>query len=180
MTENNSLYSEPAEAKKTEPKRVSATSSKVEPNLLERLKETINKKVERPVVRLEVPERPGVSLRISPNITQHQLKQWRKQSGEDTKQGLDSIKFSCYVIGQTTVGVCVDGEEVVDEDGYELNFASPQILEMTDTTRPIPEAVRAFFGVDPHLEAAALAILDAAGYSDTVDTSDPTMESSTS
>ena len=51
----------------------------------------------------------------------------------------------------------------MDEDGYELNFASPQILEMTDTTRPIPEAVRAFFGVDPHLEAAALAILDAAG-----------------
>ena len=51
---------------------------------------------------------------------------------------------------------------------------------MTDTTRPIPEAVRAYFGVEPHLEAAALSILDAAGYSDTVDTSDPTMESSTS
>ena len=77
------------------------------------------------------------------------------------------------------VGVVFDGEEVVDEDGYELNFASPEILDMTDTSRPIPEAVRAFFGVDPHLEAAALAILDAAGYSDTVDTTDPTMESTT-
>jgi hypothetical protein len=108
------------------------------------------------------------------------LKQWRKQSGEDTKQGLDSIKFSCHVIGHTTVGIIFDGEEVFDESGYELNFAADEILQMTDTSRPIPEAVRAFFGVDPHLEAAALAILDASGYSDTVDTSDPTMESSTS
>lgn len=180
MTEDNPLYTEPENTKKVETKKNLAPTIKEEANLLERLKETISKKVERPVVRLEVPERPGVSLRISPNITQHQLKQWRKQSGEDTKQGLDSIKFSCHVIGHTTVGVCFDGEEVVDADGYELNFASSHILEMTDTTRPIPEAVRAFFGVDPHLEAAALAILDAAGYSDTVDTSDPTMESSTS
>ena len=178
MTEN-SLYSEPEESKKTETKKAAPTVKPSEPNLLDRLKETIQKKVERQVVRLDVPERPGVSLRISPNISQHQLKQWRKQSGEDTKQGLDSIKFSCHVIGHTTVGVVFDGEEVHDEDGYELNFASGHILEMTETTRPIPEAVRAFFGVDPHLEAAALAILDAAGYSDTVDTMDPTMESST-
>lgn len=178
MTEN-SLYSEPEESKKTETKKAAPTVKPSEPNLLDRLKETIQKKVERQVVRLDVPERPGVSLRISPNISQHQLKQWRKQSGEDTKQGLDSIKFSCHVIGHTTVGVVFDGEEVHDEDGYELNFASGHILEMTETTRPIPEAVRAFFGVDPHLEAAALAILDAAGYSDTVDTVDPTMESST-
>ena len=178
MTEN-SLYSEPEESKKTETKKAAPTVKPSEPNLLDKLKETIQKKVERQVVRLDVPERPGVSLRISPNISQHQLKQWRKQSGEDTKQGLDSIKFSCHVIGHTTVGVVFDGEEVHDEDGYELNFASGHILEMTETTRPIPEAVRAFFGVDPHIEAAALAILDAAGYSDTVDTMDPTMESST-
>lgn len=178
MTENNSLYSEPEQPKKAEPKAASLPKVE-EPNVLNRLKEVIQKKVERPVVRLEVPERPGVSLRISPNITQNQLRNWRKNSGEDTKAGMDSIKFSCYVIGSTTVGVCIDDEEVFDESGYSLNFASPHILEMTDTTRPIPEAVRAFFGVDPHLEAAALAILDAAGYSDTIDTSDPTTESST-
>jgi hypothetical protein len=91
---------------------------------------------------------------------------------------MDSIKFSCYVIGSTTVGIVFDNEEVYDENGYTMNFAAADILAMTDTTRPIPEAVRAFFGVDPHLEAAALAILDASGYSDTIDTSDPTTESS--
>lgn len=177
MTENNSLYSEPEPTKKADIK--SASLPKIEePNVLNRLKEVIQKKVERAVVRLDVPERPGVSLRISPNITQNQLRNWRKNSGEDTKAGMDSIKFSCYVIGSTTVGVCIDDEEVLDDGGYSLNFASAHILEMTDTTRPIPEAVRAFFGVDPHLEAAALAILDASGYSDTIDTTDPTTESS--
>lgn len=178
MTDNNSLYSEDQAPKKSE-KAEKPSSKTAEPTVLNRLKEVIQKKVERPVVRLDVPERPGVSLRISPNITQNQLKNWRKQCGEDSKAGLDATKFSCFVIGHTTVGVCIDGEEVFDEDGYQLNFASSDILEMTDTIKPIPDAVRAFFGVDPHLEAAALAILDAAGYSDTVDTVDPTTESST-
>ena len=50
---------------------------------------------------------------------------------------------------------------------------------MTDTTRPIPEAVRAFFGLDPHVEAAAVAILDASGFGDTIEAMDPTKESST-
>lgn len=177
MTENNSLYSESEQPKKAESKHASIPKVE-EPNMLARLKEVIQKKVERPVVRLDVPERPGVSLRISPNITQHQLRQWRKNSGEDSKAGMDSIKFSCYVIGTTTVGICFGDDEVFDESGYPLNFASQSILDMTDSTRPIPEAVRAFFGVDPHLEAAALAILDAAGYSDTIDTTDPTTESS--
>jgi hypothetical protein len=138
MTENNSLYSEPEQPKKAEPKPASLPKIE-EPNVLNRLKEVIQKKVERPVVRLDVPERPGVSLRISPNITQNQLRNWRKNSGEDTKAGMDSIKFSCYVIGSTTVGVCIEDEEVFDENGYSLNFASPHILEMTEASRPIPE-----------------------------------------
>jgi hypothetical protein len=73
----------------------------------------------------------------------------------------------------------MDDEEIYDESGNNLNFAHPLVLEMTDTTRPVPDAVRAMFGVDPHIESAALAILDAAGYSDTVAAVDPTKESST-
>ena len=60
-----------------------------------------------------------------------------------------------------------------------MNFASAEVLNMTGTDRPVPDAVRAFFGTDPHLEAAALAILEAAGYGDTVETVDPTKKSST-
>lgn len=165
----NSLYTEET----PDPKK-SSSKKAAEPSILDRLKETISKKVERSVVYLEVPERPNVNLIISPNITQHDMRRWRKAAGEDSKNGMDATKFACSVVGHTTVGITFDGEEVMDEDGYPLNFASPVILEMTDTTRPIPEAVKAFFGIDPHIEAAALAILDAAGYGETVDTVDPT------
>jgi len=145
---------------------------------LDRLKEAISKKVERPEVLINVPERPGVQLRIRPNITQQQMKAWRRNAGEDTKAGMDATKFACYLIGHATDGILIDGEEVFDENGHELNFASKVILTMTETTRPVPDAVREFFGVDPHIEAAALTILDAAGYSDTVDAVDPTTTSS--
>jgi hypothetical protein len=107
------------------------------------------------------------------------MKNWRKSAGEDSRNGLDATKFACLVIGNTTIGICMDDEEIYDESGNNLNFAHPLVLEMTDTTRPVPDAVRAMFGVDPHIESAALAILDAAGYSDTVAAVDPTKESST-
>jgi hypothetical protein len=168
------LYEEPAPAAKRSPIGKDASQ---EPTVLDKLRERINKKVERPIKLMDVPERPGVSLKISPNISQHKLRSWRKNSGEDSKNGMDATKFACYVVGNTTVGIIVDGVEAVDENGYELNFASSAILDMTSTTRPIPDAVIAFFGLEPHVEAAALAILDAAGYGDTVDTSDPTTES---
>ena len=179
---DNSLYSTDDIPSTPAPKAKQAKSEPAAPpaeTALSRLREVVTKKVERPVVLLEVPERPGVHVRISPNITQNQMRNWRKQAGEDSRNGLDATKFACMVIGHTTVGAEMDGEEVFDDNGNEITFASPLMLEMTETTRPLPDCVRAFFGVDPHVEAAALAILDAAGFSDTVDAVDPTRGSST-
>jgi len=174
----NELYSETNDDKKTRSAKTEASPRKEE-TVLEQLTSAIKKKVERPIVHLDVPERPGVTLIISPNITQNQLRNWRKNAGEDSKNGMDSLKFACSVVGHTTKGMIFNEQEVMDENSNELTFASDTILAMTDTTRPVPDCVRAFFGVDPHVEGAALAILEAAGYSDTVDTSDPLKESST-
>lgn len=156
-----------------------ATSKAKDDTILDRLRETISKKVERPTVYIDVPAREGVKLRISPNISQNQMKAWRRNSGEDTKNGMDATKFACYVVGSCTTGIIMNGEEVFDSDGNRMNFASAEILDMTGTGRPVPDAVRVFFGIDPHIESAALAVLDAAGYSDTVEAEDPTMGSST-
>lgn len=175
---NNDLYSEVSPETK-EVKQQARAKANGEPTVLERLSATIAAKVRREDVYIDVPERKGVKLRISPNITQSQVKGWRKQAGEDSRQGMDGTKFACYVIGHTTDGILFNDEEVHDEDGYGLNFASPSVLKMTDTTRPIPEAVRAFFGLDPHVEAAAVAILDASGFGDTIEAMDPTKESLT-
>lgn len=174
---NNELYTTSEEPKKE--KAAKPAEKKGEPTLLEQLSAAVRRKVERPQVLLAVPERPNVKLIISPNISQNQVRNWRKSAGEDSKSGMDALRFACLVVGSTTVGMMFNDEEVRDESGNELTFASDLILEMTETTRPQPDCVRAFFGVDPHVESAAVAILEAAGYSDTVDTEDPTKGSST-
>lgn len=181
---DNTLYTadsnDPSKAKKaTPPKELSLQPTKEE-SQLDRLRTIVRKKVERNHVLIPVTERPGISIKVSPNITQSQMRNWRKNAGEDSRNGLDATKFACLVIGHTTIGILIDDEEVFDENGNFLNFAHPTILEMTETTKPVPDAVRALFGVDPHVESAALAILDAAGYSDTVAAVDPTKESSSS
>jgi hypothetical protein len=172
----NPLYEE-AEATEATVKAPKAKTAKSE-TPLDRLLTLIASKVEIPEVLLEVPSRPGVKLRISPNVTQQQIRAWRKNAGEDSKHGMDSTKFGAYVIGHTTVGIMINDEDV-EEDGHPMNFASASIMAATDTSRPVPDAVRAFFGVDAHVESAALAILDASGYGDTVEVEDPTRGSST-
>lgn len=170
---------EPFQLDDSTPAASSKKAVSANPTVLDQLKSVISRKVERQVIFIEVPERPGVLLKVSPNITQHQMKSWRRNAGEDTKNGLDALKFACSVIGHTTVGFEINGEEVVDSDGVVLTFASPEILEMTETTRPLPDCVRAFFGIDPHVEAAAVAIMEASGYGDTVEAVNPTRPSST-
>ena len=140
--------------------------------LLNQLRDTLKKKVKRPLVLLEVPERPGLKLRVSPNITQNQMKSWRKNAGEDTKNGIDAAKFASQVIAFTTNGFFMNEEEVLDEDGNSLNFAHPMIKEMVGAARPWPDAVVMLFGLDPHVEAAALSIMEAAGWGDSVNTDD--------
>lgn len=141
---------------------------------LQDLRTLISKKIQRPNVRIDIPERPGVAIRVAPNISQAQLKAWRRNAGEDSKNGMDTFKFASQVVASTTIAILVNGEAVLNEDGFEVNFASPEVLEMTNSTRPFPDAVRALFGIEPHVEAAAVAILDAAGYGDAVDAVDPT------
>lgn len=154
------------------------TTSDREPSVLDRLRGEVSKKIERPVVFVEVPERKGVTIKVSPNITQEQMRKWRRWSGEGTKNEFDPTKFAAHVIAHTTRGILFDGEEAFSDAGHPLSFVSPEILDMTGTTRPIPECVKSFFGLDPHIEAAALAIMEAAGYSDTVEAAeDPTKKS---
>jgi hypothetical protein len=92
-------------------------------NVLDALKAVISKKVQRDDIFLNVPERPGVTLLVSPNVTQNQIKAWQKNSGSESKSGIDATKFACQVIGHTTKGIFLNGEEVF-EDGKSLGSVS--------------------------------------------------------
>jgi hypothetical protein len=145
-----------------------------ETNVLGQLRNIVSQKVTRPEIHIQVPERPGVYVRVSPNVSQNQMKAWRRNAGEDSKKGMDTVKFACQLIASTCTGILVNDEIVTNDKGIELTFASPEIMEMTGTTRPHPDCVTAFFGLEPHIESAAVAIIEAAGYGDNVESLDPT------
>tara|TARA_B100000929_G_scaffold275708_1_gene249793 strand:- start:1079 stop:1597 length:519 start_codon:yes stop_codon:yes gene_type:complete len=148
---------------------------KAKPTILEQLRTEVAKKVERPEIEIPIPERAGVSVRFSPNITQNQLRAWRRNSGENSKDGFDPLKFACYVVGSCCTSILINDEIALSAEGINLTFASPDILEMTNDNRPIPDGIRHFYGIDPHLESTALAILDAAGYGEEVEEVNPTI-----
>lgn len=144
-------------------------------NVLGQLKKVLGKKIERNSILLEVPERPELTIRYSPNINQQQLKSWRRNSGEDSKNGLDGIRFACHVLANTCIGFVIDGQDIT-VDGAPVGFNHEQAMAMTGANR-VFDCVRAVYGLDPHVEAAALAVLDAAGWNDAVEQVDPTKNS---
>jgi len=113
--------------------------------------------------------REGMSVRFSPNIKQRELDQWRVQAGPKRKEGMDFVKFACYVIGNTCTGIYLNNELIENEDGIALNFASSEILSMLDEERPVPEGIQAFFANDSHLQAVSLTILEKAGWGEDVE-----------
>lgn len=137
-------------------------------NILDQLRAEIAKKVERPPIRMEVPERPSMSLRFSPNIKQEQLNIWRKRAGDGTKKGMNTTHFSTLVISNTNIGIYLNDELVHDDNGNPVRLSSETILQMTNTSR-VADAIRSIYGVDPHIDATALKILEYAGYGDDVD-----------
>lgn len=155
------------------PTRTKEESKKA--TILDQLKMEISKEVTRPDIEIAVPERKGVTVRFSPNITNDKLKAWRRNCTNRKTDELDSVKFSCYIIGQTVTGIYFNDELVIDDEGNAITFASPVMMEMTNTDRPLPDAIRAFYGLDPHVENVALKILDYAGYGDDVEAENPTM-----
>jgi hypothetical protein len=179
---SDTLYSDdstPSASADKAKKSVDPKPAAKQETLLDRLAATVSEKVRRKDIYINVPERAGVTLKISPNITQSQVRKWRREAGEESKNGMDATKFATFVIGHTTEAILMNDQEVKSDSGYDLNFASEEVLAMTKTSRPVPDAVRAFFGLDPHVEAAALAILDAAGFGDTIEPNeDPTTRSS--
>lgn len=151
-------------------------SARVDGNtVLDKLKGELAKKVRRPEIHLEVPERPNMVVRYSPNINQNQVRAWRRNSGEDTKNGMDATKFACYVIANTCSGIMLDGELVTDKNNDPVVFGSEEIMQMTGADR-VQDAIRSFYVVEPHIEATALAIMEAAGFNDSVEQVDPTKQ----
>lgn len=139
---------------------------------LDRLKAVIEKDVTREPVLLEVPARDNVAVRISPNITSEQLRAWRQRARiKGSQDDVDMVKVACLTIGSLCKGIVISDEDVVDEAGNHVNFASAEIWQMTGAQNAI-DAVRKFYGNDAHLVATLSKIQELSGWGEDVEEED--------
>jgi hypothetical protein len=169
---SDSLYTFGASASPDENGYVEAVGLGDEETMLSKLRSSLSKKVEKSSVLLEVPERPELVIRYSPNITNQQMKAWRRASGADRKEGMDTVRFACHVLTNTCNGMLLDGVEITD-GGSPVTFSHDVVMKMVGASR-VFDCVQAVYGIEPHVETAALAVLDAAGFNDEVEKVDPT------
>ena len=135
-----------------------------EPEVLDALLDEIGKEVRRDSISLIVPMRPKITLQFDPNIISNErLQEWRNKAGEKSKKGLNGLVLSSLILVWTSSAVLFNGVQAFDHKGKPITLRSPEILERTGKNRAI-DAVRTLFSCDPHLDDAAMKVLEAAGY----------------
>lgn len=124
-------------------------------------------------VNLEVPLRPGYSVRCRTDFTGKDLDKWRKAARDKGfVDGIDGVKFSALIIGATCIAILKAGREVLS-DGRAVSFATPE-FRGTLGTRDVDTAVRRFFAQEGHVDSAARRLLNEAGWGEEVYVVDPT------
>ena len=132
--------------------------------ILASLKEELKRVVKNEPVSLQVPGRPDMTIKFDANIEAATLQNWRKAcKNKAMPDQFDGLKFACIIIANQADEIHYKGEIAVDTKGENLNFKSPNFIEMLGADRAV-DAVRKLYGVDGHIFIAADEILRAAGY----------------
>jgi hypothetical protein len=146
---------------------------------LDLLKQVISGEVEHEPLTLPVPKRRGVAITYNTELDNDLLTAWRKRSMyDDSRDGVDPLKFACIVLTNKAVGFTIHGRPVT-ADGHPLTFASSEVWEMVKPPAMSGiDAVRRLYGVDAHVIIAGEEVLRAAGYGDQIHQveADPTVE----
>lgn len=120
-----------------------------------------------PIV-LEVPKRPGMSIRYSTDIDDDKMNGWTKRAEDKRKpNGQDGLRYVCLIVATQCQAILMHGQEVHDEGGGTYTFGHKSLRERYHTERAA-DVVRKVYGSDPHIYLTANAILEASGWGDRV------------
>lgn len=144
---------------------------------LEGLRAALASPVQTEPITLNVPGRPGVTIRCHTRMTQEERKAWQNRSkkkvrGIGKEPEVDEMRFSCLVIANTCEAVSFHGVDAHDAEDTPLTFRHKQLWEMVGANDP-EDAIRRLFGVDAHVLLASGEILLSSGFDDDL-SSDPT------
>lgn len=111
---------------------------------LDNLRRIVNTKVDKGSKLIEVPTRPGVTLDVDLNVDMARYGDWQHRSRRPRprEDDVDPVKLACYVIGNMTRDILVDG------DPTGMRFSSVElrpIVNLADRASML-DTVKAFFG----------------------------------
>lgn len=123
---------------------------------------------------LEVPLRPGYSIRCRTDFTGADLEKLRKAARDKRyADGLDGIKFAALLIAANTTAILRQGEPLALDGVSPVTFTTPELRARYGTANAA-DTVRAFFGREGHVDAAARRLTTEAGWGDDLYAVDPT------
>lgn len=140
--------------------------------MLDELRAELAAEVEVEDFRLDVPERPGYAVVYAADVTYDELTAWRKRAKDTSKPGgINELRLSTIILANKAVDLIRQGEPTG------LTFRDPALVELLGAGSAT-DAVRRLYGLDGHVNAAALAVLQASGFGDELaeagDDADPT------
>lgn len=123
---------------------------------------------------IPVTGRPGYAVRCRLDFTSRDLDNLRKRCKDKRfVDKIDGIKFAALLLALTTVAVVRHGKDLELDGTSPVTFTSPELQGLYGT----PDAqstVRAFYGLEGHVDAASRTLMGEAGWGDEVYAADPT------
>lgn len=151
----------------TEPAIPTALEVDDEDTLLAELRADLAKETV-PTVTLPIPGRPGWEAEYRVDVRGAQLDGWRKRAQAAGKRGrLDPAIFAGILLAELNVGLHRQGKPIV-LDGEPATFRSEAYLELLEVNGARP-AVLKTYALEGQTDAAARAVLKAAGWGDDVE-----------
>lgn len=144
---------------------------------LEMLRNALTEEVVSEDLYLRIPSRPTVKLIYGTDIDGEKFQLWQRRCTNRKTDAVDVIKLSSIVLANQLKGVTLEHNgkdiEVKGSDGEPLSLQHQEFRDMLirDPSQRNVEArllIRAVYGKDGHLMAAAKEVIEKSGYSDEI------------
>ena len=123
---------------------------------------------------IEVLGRDGYAVRCRTDFTGRDLDNIRKQARDKRySDGLDGIKVAGLLIALTAKAITRNGVDLVLDGESPVTFTSKPLQARYGTSSAY-DTVRAFYGLEGHVDAAGRRLMGEAGWGDEVYAVDPT------
>lgn len=145
-----------------------APSDQLGVTTLDALRDIASDHIDTEPIEINVPKRPGVSVRYSVDLDAPRFQSWQRACKDrSSPTGLDDLRLSLTVLASQCVGIVVNDQLVLDDTGQPATFRSDGVMQMFGG-RDANQTARKVYANDGHLLATAQEVIRECGYGEEV------------